>query len=136
MTRALRAIGVALTAVVIGPAEASACLPPVGPGPSPAERAAVLERTQEKAWSEAVFVYEAEITETFMVVEPDADHPERRLGYYVRAAPVNLVKGAGRAETLLFAYDLGPECVFGPSYSPRAGTVGDRYLFYSAMPKR
>ncbi len=123
-----------LAALVIAPSQALACLPPSGPPPSPAERAAALEKAQADVWSVSALVYEAEITESFMVVGPDPRHPGIETGFHVRAAPVSLVKGADTPPSLLFSYGLGPECVFGPSYSPRAGAVGSRFLIYSYSP--
>lgn len=49
----------------------------------------------------------------------------------MRAAPVSLLKGEGTPKSLTFGYDLGPECTFGPSYSPRARGVGSRFIFYA-----
>lgn len=123
-----------LAALVIAPSQAAACLPPAGPPPSPAERAAALEKAQAEVWSVSALVYEAEITESFMVVGPDPKHPGVETGFHVRAVPVSLVKGADAPPSLLFSYGLGPECVFGPSNSPRAGAVGSRFLIYSYSP--
>ena len=121
----------AATLSLVHPGVASACLPPEGPPPTSAERAANLLTAQTGAWSRATLVYEAEIVERFMVVGVDDAHPGLAMGSYVRAAPVSLLKGEGAPEPLTFAYDLGPECTFGPSYSPRARGVGSRFIFYS-----
>lgn len=127
----------AATLNLVGSGVASACLPPAGPPPTAAERAANLLEAQTGAWSNATLVYEAEIVESFMVLGADDAHPGLVMGSYVRTAPISLLKGEGAPGPLIFSYDLGPECTFGPSYSPRARGVGSRFIFYAraAEPK-
>ncbi len=119
--------------VLIAPAGALACTPPAGPPPTLAQRTERLEQIQAEAWSNAALVFEAEIVEKFTIRRVDATRSELKPGVYVRARPLARLKGQGAAEPMLFTYGLGPECTFGPSYSPRAGVVGGRFLFYAAQ---
>lgn len=119
--------------VLAGSAAALACTPPAGPPPTPAQRAERLEQVQAQAWASAVLVFEAEIIDKFTIGRTDASRPALKPGVYVRVRPVARLKGEGAVEPMLFAYGPGPECTFGPSYQPRAGAVGGRFLFYAGQ---
>lgn len=120
--------GVAVLAVSAG---ALACTPPAGPRPTPTQRAEQLEQVQAEAWARAELVFEAQIIEKFTISRADASRSGLRPGIYVRTRPVARLKGDGATGEMLFVYGAGPECTFGPSYRPRAGAVGEHFLFYA-----
>ncbi|WP_292223325.1 hypothetical protein [Brevundimonas sp.] len=129
------AILAAVAFAFAAPGIASACIGPAGPPPTPEQREANLREIQAASWANAALVYEAEITESFMVFsQDDPSHPGMASGTYVRAKPVRVLKGEGAPPEVQFAYGLGPECTFGPSYSPRSRGEGSRFVFYASRP--
>lgn len=129
------AILTAVALAFVAPSIASACIAPAGPPPTPEQREANLREIQAASWANAALVYEAEITESFMVFsQDDPSHPGMASGAYVRAKPVRVLKGEGAPPEVQFAYGLGPECTFGPSYSPRSRREGSRFVFYATRP--
>ena len=129
------AILTALALTLVAPGVASACIAPAGPPPTPEQREANLREIQASSWANAALVYEAEIAESFMVFsQDDPSHPGMASGAYVRAKPVRVLKGEGAPPEVQFAYGLGPECTFGPSYSPRSRGEGSRFVFYATRP--
>ena len=129
------AILTALALTLVAPGVASACIAPAGPPPTPEQREANLREIQASSWANAALVYEAEIAESFMVFsQDDPSHPGMASGAYVRAKPVRVLKGEGTPPEVQFAYGLGPECTFGPSYSPRSRGEGSRFVFYASRP--
>lgn len=129
------AILTALALAFVAPSIASACIAPAGPPPTPEQREANMREIQAASWANAALVYEAEITESFMVFsQDDPIHPGMASGTYVRAKPVRVLKGEGAPPEVQFAYGLGPECTFGPSYSPRSRGEGSRFVFYASRP--